>query len=230
MLNIIRKNAKNLIWFAAIVFIGATFLGFGSDIFSKKKSQTLKINSTNVSIQEVYASLQKQLIFYRDRLNMDIDEKMRENIKNSVVEGIIEKELLLQEAEKHDISITDKQVEEHIRTVPYFQREGNFDKKMYLQVLEINNISPADYEEDLRKSLAITALKKMLNESIKVSENEVMDEYVKRNDGNMEKFEEEKDSLRDNLLREKQYMYYRQWLNSVRKNANIKNNIDKFGI
>lgn len=110
------------------------------------------------------------------------DEEMEAQLEREVLEQLIREALLRQEAERRGIRASDRDVLEEIKSRPHFQREGRFDRNLYLRILEFSRISPKDYEEEVRNDLRIRKLLRQVTEKAVISAEEVREEYIRRNE------------------------------------------------
>jgi len=104
--------------------------------------------------------------------NLDISN-LKDQIKKEVVNDLIEKELLYQEAEKEGITATSEQVKNEILKISAFQVNGKFDKQIYLQIINSFGLTPDAFENILRKELSVNNLKTILLSTIYVSDEEI---------------------------------------------------------
>lgn len=93
--------------------------------------------------------------------------------------------MLLHEAQKAHITASDKEVIDLIATMPFFQREGRFDRLSYEMILQSPSYfdrRPKDFEEGIRRSIMIKKLLDQVAGPAHVSEDELKAEYIKRNE------------------------------------------------
>ena len=86
--------------------------------------------------------------------------------------------LMLKEAKKAKIKISNEDVVRSISSHPIFLRNGAFDEKMYMYVLRNSmGIEPRTFEEIVRSNLAVQQLNDQLTKDIKVTDEEVLEAY-----------------------------------------------------
>ena len=85
--------------------------------------------------------------------------------------------ILLEEAKKQNLAVTDQELIEKIVSFPVFQRHGAFDKKLYKTML---GDTAKQFEEKFRDDLLISRLKDKVMSGISVSDKEVKEEYKKK--------------------------------------------------
>lgn len=88
--------------------------------------------------------------------------------------------ILLDEAKKYQIIVSDEQVAKRIAQI--FKRGGRFDRTFYMDVLQRNRISPQMYEATTRDSLMIERLRDILLDGVKLTDIEIIDRYKEDNE------------------------------------------------
>jgi hypothetical protein len=106
MLKAIRKNTKIFLWFAVSIFVLATFVGLGSYFFTNTADVVAKVNGKKIRYELFNAVFLQRLNNYRNMYNIDINEEMANNLKKMVLNEMIGKVLLLQEAKKMKIKVS----------------------------------------------------------------------------------------------------------------------------
>jgi peptidyl-prolyl cis-trans isomerase D len=75
--------------------------------------------------------------------------------KESVVDGLITKQLINNDIKKSQFKITDQQLSQYIIGMPDFQKDGKFSQELYDKVLQNNQLNPKKFEESIRNDLLI---------------------------------------------------------------------------
>lgn len=232
MLKAIRKNTKVFLWFAVSIFILATFVGLGSYFFTNTADVVAKVNGTKIRYEAFNAVYLQRLNNYRNMYNIDINEAMANNLKKMLLNEMISKALLLQEAKKMKIKVSNKDLSEFIQKLPYFQKEGRFDQQQYLNILKMQlRTTPAIFENDVRDSLMIQQIQEQITATVTVTEKELADEVAKRlKDKNPapkpEDLLKEKETIRQSLLQQKKAQVFEEWYKKLEAKAKIENNLE----
>jgi len=184
MLRILRnkKTAKKVWIFLAIIIIPAfTMWGFGSSSRSKEENMPAgKIFGKNVSGLE----FKKALIAVRTAAIMQFGDNFPKvqkylNLESQAWDRLI----LLQEAKKRKLSVTDQDVINTIQKAPYFQRKSVFDNKTYVDTLRyVFELQPRAFEEQMRQNLILAKLYKQVTDGIKIDDNQIRQEWLKTNE------------------------------------------------
>jgi peptidyl-prolyl cis-trans isomerase D len=177
-----KKTAKK-IWIILSIMVLPAFLfwGFGSFIRNKQETTYLgKIFGKDITSLEYKDSLDavriQALIKFGDSLS-EIQKYL--NLESEAWNRLI----LLFEARKRKVKVNDKEVIEAIKSYPFFQRNGKFDNKIYLEMLRyVFYAQPRAFEEQTRQDLLLTKLYQEVTSKITVTEEEVKEEYQRLNE------------------------------------------------
>lgn len=134
--------------------------------------------------QRVYV---QQLQQYRSAYGGNMDERLLKQlgIDQRILQGLIEEEAALVEAEKLGIRASDAEVIARIQSFPAFQENGQFvGETRYRQVLEMQNppLRTDEFEEQVRRGIVAEKLQRALTDWITVTDSEVDAEYRRRNE------------------------------------------------
>ena len=201
MLDFLRKKKRSWIITILLGLIIVVFIAFygGSQQPTGVTSHVAEVNGESISQREFIVHYQRAVERYREMFKGSLTPELLKNlnIKQSLLEEMIEARLVLQEARRLGLSATDEELMNAIAQVPEFHVNGRFNKERYIQLLRANRLTPAQFEEDQRKQLTIQRLLGVLADAAHVTEAEVRERY---------RFEQEKINLqfirfsvRDNL-------------------------------
>ena len=129
----------------------------------------------------------QQMQAYRNAYGGNMDERLLKQlgIDQRILQGLIEEEAALAEADKLGIKASDQEVVARIQSLPAFQENGRFvGEARYRQVLNIQNppLRPDEFEEQVRRGIVMEKLQGVLTDWITVSDKEVDDEVKRRNE------------------------------------------------
>ena len=190
MLDFLRKKKRSWIITILLGLIIVVFIAFygGSQQPTGVASHVAEINGESISQREFIVHYQRAVERYREMFKGSFTPELLKNlnIKQSLLEEMIEARLVLQEARRLGLSATDEELMNAIAQVPEFHVNGRFNKERYIQLLRANRLTPAQFEEDQRKQLTIQRLLGVLADAAHVTEAEVRERY---------RFEQEKINL-----------------------------------
>lgn len=100
-------------------------------------------------------------------------------IQERAMQGLVQQKLLLLEAKRLGVYVSNKEVMKEIQNQPYFLNEDTkrFDVERYKQILTANNMTPGSYEAMVQEDLMRAKLVKFFQSRIRVSEVELRREY-----------------------------------------------------
>jgi peptidyl-prolyl cis-trans isomerase D len=235
MLDVLRKRKRSWIIVFLLGLIIVVFIAFyGGNKFRDPAAQDIaQVNGEVITQREFAMHYQKALERYREMLKGSLTPELEKslNIRGTLLEELIQKRLVLQEARHLGLAANDEDLMAAIAQVPDFQVNGRFNKERYLQLLRANRISPGQFEDEQREQLTIQRLYSMLLDAVHVTEAEVRDRYrfeqgkinlyfirlpitnylseVKLTDEEIKKFyERNKDFLKEPLKVQVEYLSY----------------------
>jgi peptidyl-prolyl cis-trans isomerase D len=181
MLDVLRKRKRSWIITFLLGLIILVFIAFyGGKKFGDEASPDIaEVNGELITQREFAIHYQKALERYRDLLKGSLTPELEKslNLRGTLIEELIQKKLVLQEARSLGLSTTDEDLMIAISQVPDFQVNGRFNKDRYLQLLRANRITPAQFEEEQREQLSIQRLYSVILDGVQVTEGEVRDRY-----------------------------------------------------
>lgn len=180
MLYLMRKHAgswmiKIILFAIVVVFV---FWGVGS-MRSRKATQVADINGEIISQtayrQAYYRLLDNYRRIYGEQYNDALLKMLRPN--ETALDQLINKVLMMQEAERLGIDISKEEVADAIRRIPAFQNNGSFDYQRYNLILAQNNLSPEQFENDRRDEIVLDKLRAVVLSGLTVTEEEARQWY-----------------------------------------------------
>jgi peptidyl-prolyl cis-trans isomerase D len=175
MLNVMRKHAgswmiKVILFAIVIVFI---FWGVGS-FRSRQASKVATVNGEIISITDFRRAYNNLIDQYRQRFGSSLNDGMIEmlQVKKQTIDQLIDRAILLQEANKTGLQVSDAEVAQRIMDTPIFQDNGTFDKRRYINILSQVHLTPEEFEVDQKNVLLGQKLTRIILGGAKVSEAE----------------------------------------------------------
>ena len=182
MFEYLRKNASSVLIKVILGIVALVFVFWGVGSFSNKKISNYAaiVNNNRIGIQEFYREFDNFVKNYEKQYNIKFDEKMIKqfHLKENVLNSLINRNLLYQEAVKSGIRVTDQELRNFLLTVPAFQNNGVFDKRRYVQLLQMNRLTPEIFENQLKFDLTISKFQQSLGNSIILTDDELRDAFA----------------------------------------------------
>ena len=157
MLETIRNHTQGLIAKIILGLITIPFALFGIDSYFNDAGSNVavaKVNNDKISIQEYSNAIEN----VRNRLQSEgkkVDAALLESdeLKQSVLDGLITRRLVNEEIKRANFKISDDQLSAHILGMPDFQKDGKFSEDIYQKTLAQNKLSATKFENDRRSEL-----------------------------------------------------------------------------
>lgn len=188
MLKVLRRKgvSKIILWILAVIIIFA-FGVFGSvyrmdSNAEKKQKYAGKVFGQKIRYPDFINQLEQTIIV--DQINFGNNfNKFKHQLDEDRVQRTWVRILLLQEANKRNIQISDDEVIKFIETYPPFQVSEKFNKMLYQDILRnFLGVSPKTFEECLRDKLKIDKVTQQETANISTTDDEVKDAFRKYNE------------------------------------------------
>ncbi len=177
MLNLMRKNVQS--WFIKVVLFAIiiVFALWGVGSFQEKKASiAATVDDHIITFKDYQKYLYDLTRLYRERFGEDLVRIL--SLEKMAINDLISRVLLLEEAKRLKLRVTEDELRDSVSKNPAFQNEGKFDKQLYLRVLKSYfRQTPQEYEEDQKRAIEINKVTEIIRDSIKVSEKEEFDFY-----------------------------------------------------
>jgi peptidyl-prolyl cis-trans isomerase D len=112
---------------------------------------------------------------YGNNLSQEVIEMFQ--IPKTVINNLINRELLIQAAGNMNIKVTDAELAAAITGMEVFQEEGVFNSQRYARLLQRNDMSQELFEIDQREAILVDKLYTLITSGIKVTDDEILDWY-----------------------------------------------------
>jgi peptidyl-prolyl cis-trans isomerase D len=181
MLDILRKRKRSWLILIPLGIIIVTFVLFygGQGSQDPGVENIAEVNGEVIGQQEFALQYQRMLQRYREIFKDSLTPELIRNLnlKSVVLEELIQKRLLLQEARKLGLAATDENLMTTIAQITEFHVNGRFNKERYVQLLRANQLTPGQFESEQRELMTIQKLYSIVLDSVHVSESEVRERY-----------------------------------------------------
>ncbi|HEY8355304.1 MAG TPA: SurA N-terminal domain-containing protein [Methylophilaceae bacterium] len=158
MLEAIRKHTQGWLAKFILALITIPFALFGIDQYLQGAGSNVpvaKVNGESITVQEFGNALQN----LRNRLQSEGQTDMsildRPELRQSVLDKLINDRLLNTEIRRAGFGISDEQLSRYITAMPEFAVDGKFSEELYYQLLTQNRLTLKDFENSIRQDLQI---------------------------------------------------------------------------
>lgn len=156
----IRDNSQSVLAKIIVGLIVVTFALFGVDAivgYSSNTNNVAEVNGDEISSFALNRStemLRRQIL---DRMGENADPSLLDEnlIKARALDGLLERQLLIQDAKQQSIYVADTRVESAILTTEAFQYEGQFSKTAYEAAVRNIGLLPREYKNQLAIDMQI---------------------------------------------------------------------------
>ena len=168
MLQNLGDILKGRRWLALLVLIplallfglwgtaGLVDLSFGTPKYG------LKVNGEEIPTTQLQQAWQERQSQYQQQLKTDIPAELRTQLQDQLFEQYIRETLMRQRAVASGFRVDDDAVMNAYRQQKAFQVDGQFSEESAKIVLAQNGLTPASYEERLRRELQVGQLERSL--------------------------------------------------------------------
>ena len=175
MLSVLRKKAGSWIIkvLSAVIVLVFVFWG-GQSFLERRKNTVATVNGTIITRAEYNEQYRNLYESYRQRFGGQVNTEMMKmfQLEQQALDNIIERRLLLDEAERVGFQVSEEELRGVIAQVPVFQRDGAFSERLYQAVLSRNKLTPEGFEFAQRNGLLTQKLQSYVTSSAKVSDGE----------------------------------------------------------
>jgi len=230
MLDIMRKSASKWWLKALLLTVALSFIvGFGilsSVDVDDPNRYAAKIGNTIITHTEFQKALENQLRALKEKFGDALtDEDLKTlNIRNTVLNEEINRVLAIEEARRLNIPVTDNEIRDMIKTIPFFNKDGNFNYEHYVEVLKHNRLTEASFEALIRNDIMIQKLNAIVKDSAKVMDEDVV-MLAKLNGMTADEYDalspEEKEDAKMSALMQKRIKAYDNFINELRAKTEI---------
>jgi peptidyl-prolyl cis-trans isomerase D len=184
MLDTIRRSQpaiiKGILGAVVLAFVATIFLDWGWQPSGRPDGQVGSVGGESVSLQEFQMTYTNLTDFYRqlyqERFTEDLARTL--NLKQQALDTLVQRKLLLREAKRQGLQVSDAELIEKVQAYPVFQMNGHFDHARYLQVLRLSRLTPADFEQNQRDDLLLGKLENLIKDGVQVTEAEVKQSFI----------------------------------------------------
>lgn len=161
MLQSFRDNLKGTVATILVGLMIIPFALFGVDslfLQSGSANEAAKVNGEVISEAELRQAiyLQKQQLLSRFGENAPAEFLTDERLRQPVLDQLIQRRLVSQQAKAGGMAISDQVLDELILGAEQFQQDGKFDMQRYSQMLRSMGYTPAGYKRLLEQDMLLT--------------------------------------------------------------------------
>ncbi len=163
MLQNIRDRAQGwLAWvIVGLLIIPFALWGIQEYLGPSGKVVVAEVEHSEISRYQFENAVKRQMQIFQQNFGQDLSS-LKGTIEKSVLNQIIEEEILWQQANKQGLRIGNQWLAAQIQAIPSFQENKQFSQAKYEQVLSLQGLNPPMFEQDYRRSLTADQWRKTL--------------------------------------------------------------------
>ncbi len=222
MLEKIHQHMKWIMW-TIVVLVTVTFLFFGIYPSSVSGRTAAKVDGYVITIDEFNRVYQNMVENYRSILKDQYNENFAKMLRGQALRELIQNRLLVQEAERRGLKVSDDELQASIMQVPAFAVQGRFSKQAYERALQYIGMKPAAFEENQRELLLRQKMERLVEDAVAVTDAELPAAYAAKNPkAKPADFEKNKASFKQTYLTEKKRQALDAFVKNLENSATIK--------
>jgi parvulin-like peptidyl-prolyl isomerase len=226
-MNWFRRHRKTIILSVVGVFIVGTFASFGSYFFDQSPfDAAILVNNRKIPFKRFEILYGQVLEDQRQRSPTPLTDPQREYLKRQVIQGLVQEEVFVNEAENLGIQVTDTELAQLIQTVPAFQREGRFDPRVYQETVARLRLRVEDFESEQRRQLMAQKVQFVMASGVKISSLEFPSKLrtalSQATEENKKKIAENPNQFREDLRRQEIQACLQEWYTDASTRLKVK--------
>jgi peptidyl-prolyl cis-trans isomerase D len=230
MLESMHRHMKWIMWII-VGLITIAFLFFGIYPSDDSGRMVAKVDGDIITVDDFNRVYKNMYDNYREVLKDQFNESFAKTLKSQALGELIRNRLLVREAERAGLRVSDEELQSAIMKIPAFSRQGRFDRGTYEGYLRYINVSPAVFEANQREFMMRTKLERLVEESVDVTDGELAAIYKERNaKAKPGDFEKSRTNLRQQALMEKRNAALDAYVRGLQAKASVKVNQEAVGL
>ncbi|MFK0570197.1 SurA N-terminal domain-containing protein [Endozoicomonas sp.] len=177
MLQSMRDKAKSWVTFLVVGIIAFMMAITGLETLAPNPNnpKVASVNGKDITRAELAQAVDQQRRVLIQQMGEQFDPSMLDDqlLQSSVLESLIDRQLMLQSAEDQDMDIGQTQVDKLILSMPQFQQNGRFDKDRFQMVVRSYGMSPLQFRDALREETLLLQLRSGIANTEFVTEQEL---------------------------------------------------------
>lgn len=165
MFDFVHKNKRIVQLILALLVLPFAFVGVDSYVRGAGGDKDVAtVSGQSITSQDFENALRSQQQQMQRALGKNFDPTMFDNpeVRQQVLDGVVNQRLLQVTAQDLKLTTPDAQISKVIVEIPDFQDSGKFSLTKYDEVLKLNGLNRASYEQRLRGDLAQQPLQDVL--------------------------------------------------------------------
>lgn len=222
MISFLIKYKKSILIITLAFFIASIgYLGLNSFSSGTLRNNAAMVGSTPITYRDMYRAAEAQARVLRNN-GLDLDDNMNQFLRQQALSALISEEVLNQAAQEFGMKVADYEIAADIHSSPAFNQGGAFNKKIYETAVQRQlGVTPAQFEEQLRRSTMATRFRMALFSIYKLTPEEIKFSYQIQN-GNLKDFDKNKKDFEKQLFETKMESAQKAFFDDFNNRVEIK--------
>ena len=166
--TLITKFSTFFLSLLFLLIIVSFLFGDYKNFSSASPQDVASVDGLSITQREYQMRLAQQVEFFSQMMGgqMTQQQMAQMGIKDTVLGGLVQQKLILNAGMKMGLTLSEAELKEEIKKLPYFQTSGKFDVNKYRGLLQANNYTPAQFEEMIGHDMTTRKMDQMLNTMI----------------------------------------------------------------
>lgn len=163
MLQSMRDKAKSWVTFVVVGIIAFMMAITGLETLAPNPNnpEVASVNGKDITRAELAQAVDQQRRILIQQMGGQFDPSMLDDqlLQSSVLEALIDRQLLLQNAEDQKMDISQSQIDKLIVSMPQFQQNGRFDADRFQMMVRSYGMSPLQFRDAIREETLLLQLR-----------------------------------------------------------------------
>lgn len=162
MLQTMRDNSKSWVTFIIVGIIAFMMAVTGLETLAPNPNNPdiAKVNGEEISRFQLSQSVDQQRRAMIQQMGENYDPSLIDDkqLRDNVLQSLIERALLLQAAKSGKMDVSDASLDQLILSIPDFQQDGRFDQERFQMVLRSVGMTPLQFRGVLREDILLNQM------------------------------------------------------------------------
>ncbi|HPQ71960.1 MAG TPA: peptidylprolyl isomerase [bacterium] len=194
-LSFLRRHAKSRWIKVLLLTVAASFIiGFGAFAYVSRSMNKnspdgqnqiwfAKVDGVPIDLAAMSSAVRYLENRYKQMLGDAADQMLAQiDLPTQALNQMINERVIEILAKQLGLVVSDTELAQNIYRIPAFQVNGRFDRQRYIQLLHRNHMVPSEFEAEQRRELLSNKLRHLIFSTVKISDGEVFEEWLGRND------------------------------------------------
>ncbi|WP_067522584.1 SurA N-terminal domain-containing protein [Endozoicomonas ascidiicola] len=178
MLQSMRDKAKSWVTFIVVGIIAFMMAITGLETLAPNPNnpEVASVNGKDITRAELAQAVDQQRRMLVQQMGAQFDPAMLDDelLQSSVLNSLIDRQLLLSSAEDQKMGVGNAQIDQIILSMPQFQQNGRFDKDRYQMMVRSYGMSPLQFRDVLRYETLLQQVRSGIVNTEFVTQKELM--------------------------------------------------------